>query len=456
MANLIIGISGVRGIVGDSLTPDVVIALAAAYGEFSGRGPIILGRDGRTSGKMFASIASSTLIAMGLDVVAIGVAPTPTIGLAVEKSHAAGGISITASHNPVEWNGLKFFGDDGLFLDETSNNMLRQVLEAGRRTYVEWNKLGSCRIDDSFLDLHRTSVMSLPYLDIACMKNRRFKIVVDCVNGSGSIVVPRLLEDLGCDVIPLNCEPSGIFTHNPEPLPDHLIELCGRVSTEKADLGIAVDPDADRLVLITEEGKPFGEEYTIASCIKYVLEKEKARGNRNLKVCVNLSTTRAVDDIATEYHSQVFRTPVGELNVARKIKDLGAVIGGEGSGGVILPLIHLRRDALVGIALTLQHLLEFGGGMSDLKKSLPEYHIYKMKVEVTIDSLKKIIGDLSSRHSEARMNTDDGLRLDFEDHWVNLRKSNTEPILRIIAEARTMEKAKDLAEEFAREVSRVL
>jgi phosphomannomutase len=455
MTTLIIGISGARGIVGDSLTPDVLVQLATAFGEFCGRGPIIIGRDGRTSGKMFASLATSTLIAMGHDVVAVGVAPTPTIGLAVERSRAAGGISITASHNPIEWNGLKFFGDDGLFLDEMANKMLQHILNEGRKNYVGWNKLGNYQLDESFLDHHRTSVTALSYLDIEGLRNRRFKVVVDCVNGSGSVVVPRLLQDLGCDVITLNCEPNGIFAHNPEPLPQHLGDLCEKVRMEKADLGIAVDPDADRLVLITEEGKPLGEEYTIASCTKFVLGKEKAKGNRSLKVCVNLSTTRAVDDIAAECQAQVFRTPVGELNVARKTKEVGAVIGGEGSGGVILPAVHLRRDALVGIALTVQHLLEFGGRLSDLKRSLPEYHICKKKVGLTNSSLESIIAELSSRYPEARMNTDDGLRLDFKDHWVNLRKSNTEPILRIICEASTIEKAQDIVEKFAREVARI-
>jgi phosphomannomutase len=453
MTTLIIGISGARGIVGDSLTPDVLVQLAAAFGEFCGRGPIIIGRDGRTSGKMCASLASSTLVSMGLDVVALGIAPTPTVGLAVEKSHAAGGISITASHNPIEWNGLKFFDDDGLFLDEAANKRLQHLLTEGMKNYVGWDKLGHYQLDESFLDHHRTSVTALPYLDIEGLRNRRFKVVADCVNGSGSVVVPRLLQDLGCEVIRLNCEPSGIFPHNPEPLPQHLGDLCEKVRLEKADLGIAVDPDADRLVLITEEGKPFGEEYTIASCVMYVLETEKAKGNRKLKVCVNLSTTRAVDDIAAEYQAQVIRTPVGELNVARKTKEVGAVIAGEGSGGVILPAVHLRRDALVGIALTLQHLLEFGGRLSDLKKSLPEYHIYKKKVELTDSSIDSIIAELSSRCPEARINTDDGLRLDFKDHWVNLRKSNTEPILRIIAEASTVEKAQDIVEKFAREVA---
>jgi len=403
---------------------------------------------------MLASLASSTLTAMGLDVVAIGIAPTPTVGLAVEKLHAAGGISVTASHNPVEWNGLKLFGKDGLFLEETANRRLQHLLESGRKNYARWDKLGRYRLDESFLDLHRTSVLALSYLDIPRLKDRKFKVVADCVNGSGSIVVQRLLQDLGCEVIPLNCEPTGFFAHNPEPLPEHLSDLCERVRVAKADLGIAVDPDADRLVLITEEGRPFGEEYTIASCMKYVLAKEKANGQTDLKVCVNLSTTRAVDDIAAEYHAHVFRTPVGELNVARKTKEVGAVIGGEGSGGVILPSLHLRRDALVGIVLTLQHLLEFGERMSDLKKSLPEYHIHKKKVDLTTGSYDKIIADLSSHHPEAKTNTDDGLRLDFKDHWVSMRKSNTEPILRVIAEAKTVEKAQKLAEEFAREVAR--
>ncbi len=455
MAKLIIGISGVRGIVGDSLTPDIVVDFARAFGEFCGRGPILLGRDGRTSGKILASLSSSTLLSMGIDVIALGIAPTPTIGLAVEKARAAGGISITASHNPVEWNGLKLFGSDGLFFDEDSSKRLQETLDEGKRGYVGWNELGTYRLDSSYIDLHLSSVLALPYLDITGLRQRKFRVAVDCVNGAGGVVVPRLLQEFGCEVIPLNCEPNGLFAHNPEPLPEHLIDLCKMVRKEKADLGVAVDPDADRLVLITEEGAPFGEEYTIASCVKYVLGKEKASGRGHLKVCVNISTTRAVDDIASTYGASVVRTPVGELNVVRKMRETGAVIGGEGSGGVILPAAHLRRDALVGIALTLQHLLEFGGTMSGLKKSLPKYHIEKKKVRTKVDSLEAIFSEIRSRHSGTKPNTDDGLKLDFDDYWVHIRKSNTEPILRIIAEATTEEKAKTVAERFAREINNI-
>lgn len=450
-----ISISGVRGIVGTDLTPEIVVKYASAFAEYCQRGLIIIGRDGRITGKSIGHLVSSTLLHMGCDVAAIGVCPTPTIQLAVEKLQAAGGISITASHNPIEWNGLKFIGSTGLFLDATENLTFWRIADRPGRSYYAWDKQGKHNAIPDFLDEHIKLILQLPYIDTNGIRRRRFKVVVDCVNGSGGIIVPKLLRELGCSVIEINCDVSGVFAHTPEPVPENLTDLCTLVKLQGADLGIAVDPDADRLVLIDEKGVPIGEEYTIASVAKFVLHREA--GSRDQKkemtAVVNLSTTRAVDDIAREFGGVVFRTPVGEINVAKKMQETGAVIGGEGSGGVILPGLHLGRDAPVGIALTLQHLVEFGGTLSQLKQSLPEYYITKGKVNVgTLNADKALDRVRANQTKNGEATTTDGLKIDFKDSWVHLRKSNTEPIIRIIAEARSKQKAEELVKKFTEEL----
>jgi len=455
--SLMISISGVRGIVGETLTPEVIVRYSSAFGEYCAHGPIVLGRDGRSTGKIIGNVVSSTLLSMGCDVIALGVCPTPTVQLGVEKYQAHGGISITASHNPIQWNGLKFLASTGLLLNHDENRALLNIAAQAARSYATWEKIGTHREDPDFLNEHLHRALSISYVEPEQIRSRRFKVVVDCVDAAGGLAVPRLLRELGCDVIEMNCEISGIFSHAPEPIPENLTDLCRRVPQEHADLGIAVDPDVDRLVLIDERGEPIGEEYTIASVVQFVLAKETARkggSTENKKtVAVNLSTTRAVDDIARSFGASVVRTPVGEINVAAKMKEVGAVIGGEGSGGVILPEVHYGRDAIVGIVLTLQHLVEFGGSLSDLRRSLPNYVITKAKVPVQSTAMAEIFNRVRAKYERAgSVNAEDGLKIDFSDSWVHLRKSNTEPIVRIIAEA----PSKNRADELVREISSML
>jgi len=456
-----VSISGIRGIIGESLTPEVIVKYTSAYGEYCKRqnrqNPVvILGRDGRSSGKTIANIVSSTLLAAGIDVRALGICPTPTVALAVEKSGATGGISVTASHNPMEWNGMKFFASTGLFLNGEENKALWEIASAGESRYAQWNALGKHTVDQSWIQKHIDAVLSLKYVNAQLIQRRRFRVVLDCINAAGGMIIPTLLKTLGCEVIEMNCDVSGVFAHRPEPVPENLSALAQRVKADHADLGIAVDPDVDRLVLINEKGDPHGEEYTIASAVKFVLEHDQGHttGTRqSTKVVVNLSTTRAVDDIAASCGAAVVRTPVGEINVAKRMKDIGAVIGGEGSGGVILPAVHLGRDAIVGIGLLLHMLAEFGGTLSELKATMPQYSIAKGKIELQKASADAVFSRLQeSQKKNGRINTEDGLKIDFSDHWVHLRMSNTEPIIRVIAEARTMAQAVQLVEDYKREI----
>ena len=456
--SLMVSISGIRGIIGESLTPEAIVRYTAAFGEYCrrktpGAPRVVVGRDGRITGDAVATIVASTLRTKGVGVLEIGICPTPTVQLAVEHEGASGGIAVTASHNPMQWNGLKFMAASGMFLDAQEN---REMWGLAERVgpYASWDALGSCVHDDSWLQKHIDSVLSLDLLRIERIRDRRFRVVLDCVNAAGGRIVPSLLERLGCDVIPMNCDVSGIFAHTPEPIPENLTELAARVRAEKADLGIAVDPDVDRLVLITEKGEPYIEEYTIATAVEFVLSRldGKKRGAVP-KVVVNLSTTRAVDDIARSHGAEIVRTPVGEINVAKRMKAVGAVIGGEGSGGVILPDVHLGRDAIVGIALVLQLLAESGGTLSALKSRLPQYSIAKGKVELAGTSPDDVLRHIADAHArDGGINTDDGLKIDFADYWVHLRKSNTEPIVRVIAEARTSEHAAEVVSAFRSEV----
>jgi phosphomannomutase len=451
---LMVSISGIRGVVGETLTPETIIKYISAYAQFCNRGAIIVGRDGRITGKNVLDIVVSTLLQMGCNVTDLGICPTPTVALAVEKLKAAGGISITASHNPMIWNGLKFFAPTGLFLDADENKKLWHFAEHPAK-YVPWDKQGTFTLNENFLDEHIRQVLSLSFIDAEKIRARKFKVVLDCVNSAGGIIVPRLLEKLGCEVTPLHCEVTGIFGHTPEPIPENLTALCAKVIEVKADIGIAVDPDVDRLVLINEKGEPFVEEYTIAMCVKFVLEKDFSQnGNRQPQnVVINLSTTRAVEDIAKQYHATTIRTPVGEINVAKRMKEVGAIIGGEGSGGVILPKVHPGRDAIVGIGLVLQCLMEFGGTMSELKATLPHYLITKGKIELGSLNADAILKRLQEKYSlSGTVNITDGLKIDFPESWVHLRKSNTEPIIRIIAEAHTKSEADELVKKFTAEI----
>ena len=451
--SLMVSISGIRGIVGGSLTPETIVKYSAAFAEYCKRGTIIIGRDGRVTGKSIGHIVSSTLLQMGCDVVAIGVCPTPTVQLSVQLRKAAGGICITASHNPMEWNGLKFISPTGLFLDADENQAFWNIADQQRRSYVPWNKQGRHSADPGLVDEHIKNVLSLSYIDVPRIRQRKFKVVVDCVNAAGGVIIPKLLREFGCTVIEMGCDVSGMFSHTPEPIPENLSGICSRVRQEKADLGVAVDPDVDRLVLIDENGEPFGEEYTLASAVKFVLEKEVSRNSKSLKVVTNLSTTRAIDDLCRLYGAELTRTSVGEIHVAKKMREIGAIVGGEGNGGVILPESHIGRDAPVGVGLTLQCLTDFGGTLSELKASLPQYSITKGKIELGTLNPDNVLKRIQDAHRDkGRATTTDGLKLDFSDSWVHLRKSNTEPILRIIAEAPQKTEADDLVAAFTKEV----
>lgn len=452
--SLMVSISGIRGIVGQSLTPEVIVRYAAAFAEYAGPGTIIVGRDGRITGHSIAGLVTSTLVQMGRTVIDLGICPTPTVGLAVERYTAAGGIAITASHNPMIWNGMKFIAPTGLFLNAGENDAFWSIAGRGAFTYGTWDAQGSVRNEPGFIDEHIAAIVALPYLDIQQIRRRKIKVVVDCVNASGGLIVPKLLREFGCDVVEMFCDVSGVFAHTPEPIPENLTALAERVVREKADVGFAIDPDADRLVLITDEGRPFIEEYTIVSAVKFILDREHRAGRLNHTVVVNLSTTRAVDDIAALYGATVHRTPVGEINVASRMKQLGSIIGGEGSGGVILPQVHLSRDAMVGIGLFLQLLTDSGGTSSQLKAGLPQYEIVKNKIDLGSLRPDEILSKLHRKYSAAeKTNVDDGLKIDFPDSWVHLRKSNTEPIIRIIAEARTRDEAARLVARFQREIT---
>lgn len=449
MPTLMVSISGVRGIVGDGLTPDVIVKYTSAYADFIKQGKVVVGRDARISGEMVNQIVTGTLLAKGLDVIDIGIVPTPTVQYTVKTLEAQGGIAITASHNPNEWNALKLLNSTGQFMSPEEHEKMKSFL-ASESIYESWEKLGKCEEYYQAIDTHIDAILNLKLIDAEKIKNRKFRVLLDCVNGAGVYSVPKLLDKLGVEYIMLNCEKTGIFPRLPEPLPENLIDTMKAVKENKVDLGVVVDPDVDRLVLITENGEPFGEENTITQVVKFVLSKTP--GN----VAINLSTTRAVEDVAKEFSCKVFRAPVGEANVVKKMKEVDAVIGGEGSGGVIYPALHYGRDALVGIALTLQHLTERNISLAELKSELPEYFIVKKKIELKNVSPDEVINSLIFKYQNQHFNTDDGLRIDFDDHWVHMRKSNTEPIIRIIVEAKNKRLAEDFAKKYLREIEELV
>lgn len=459
LSELIVSVSGIRGIPGDSLTPQALVRYASAFAEFTKRNSrrkrvrIVVGRDGRLGGDVIENFVSSCLQMAGAEVTRIGTAPTPTVQVACELSGADGAIAITASHNPQEWNGLKFLQSDGTFLDGRQVEELIRIAGKGDFSYANVNSIPPLRTDDGFTARHISKTLSLKLIDKQKIRNRKFKVVVDAVNSSGSVIVPQLLRELGCEVKELYCDQSGIFPHTPEPLPHNLKGLSKAVRSHRADLGIAVDPDADRLVLITDAGKPFGEENTITASVRFVLRKYKG-GNAT----VNLSTTRAVDDAAAESGGRVFRSAVGEINVVKEMMKNGSVIGGEGSGGVILPESHYGRDSLAGIVLVLSELAASGLTAEEYKKNLPRYHITKGKIE-NVRNADKLLRALKlkygSGNEKVRMTTIDGLKLDFKDHWIHLRRSNTEPIIRVITEAVTRKEAEQIQNKFTEDLKKL-
>ncbi len=448
MSRLMVSISGLRGEIGSTLTPEIIVRYTQAFAKFVKGGKVVLGRDSRVSGPFIADLVHGTLVASGCQVIDIGIVPTPTVQLEVEHHQAAGGIAITASHNPIQWNGLKFMGSDGRFLPPAQAQQVYQMADHNENSLQTWENLGSVIFDDHAIERHIEKVLNISFLDVEAIRKRKFKVAVDTVNGAGGRIIPQLLEALGCEVIAINQEPNGRFAHTPEPLPENLSQLSEAVRKHGADVGFAVDPDVDRCAIVDNEGQPIGEEYTLVIATKLVFSKQLGR------MVVNMSTSRASEDIARYYNCMFVRSKVGEINVAEKMKEIDAIIGGEGNGGVILPEVHLGRDAPVAVALTLQALLEHGGTMKELKASLPQYEMVKKKVSIEGMDPDQILQQLADKYKDQQINTLDGLKIDFEDSWVHLRKSNTEPIVRVIAEAPTLEEAEALADRFMKEISK--
>jgi len=436
--DLMISVSGIRGVVGESLTPEIILKFSSAFGMLCKSGKVVLGRDTRVSGEMVRSAAISGLLSTGCEVIDLGVCATPTVEIAVEGLKAGGGIIITASHNPIEWNALKFVGPDGIFLNERDGKKLTELIEKDKIKHGGWDKLGKVKFDDSWTEKHIREVLRLSYINLQKIRKRKFRVALDCVNGAGGVISPLLLRALGCKVIELNCKPDGKFAHNPEPVPRNLTSLCQAVRKHKADLGFANDPDVDRLAIVSEGGVPLGEEATLALATRFVLNRKP-----NSNVVANISTSRMIDDIAEEYDSKVYRTKVGEAHVARQLRKVKGLIGGEGNGGVILPEFHYGRDALVGMALLLQYLAESEKPISQLSSALPRYFMIKRKAKLSKNFDKNLV-KLKKSFSRGRINPLDGIRIDFEDSWLHVRKSNTEPLVRVIAEARSKKEASDL------------
>ncbi len=439
---LMVSVSGVRGRVGEALTPEIMAQFAAGFGAWAlaragGKAQIVVGRDSRVSGPMFQPVVHAALQSVGCDVLDIGMVPTPTVQLAVEHHHAAGGLAITASHNPIEWNALKFIGPSGLFLDGAEAAEMRKVVE-GKIPRATWDKLGTVSKDQDAASDHIERILALPFLDVEGIRKRGFRVGLDCVRGAGGVFMPVLLELLGCKLATINMEPDGRFPRPPEPTAENLGELQKLVFDSHCDIGMAVDPDVDRLALVSEEGVAIGEDYTLALAAKVVLRHRKG------VVVTNLSTSRIVDDIAREAGSRVIRAPVGEVNVATRMRAENAPIGGEGNGGVILPELHLGRDAPVGAVLMLQLLLEEGKPLSKIVASYPRYVIVKDKLDRPTAPLDTVYEVLRKAFPDAEVDTQDGLRLTWSDRWVHIRPSGTEPIVRVIAEAPTAEEAEKL------------
>jgi phosphomannomutase len=440
-----VSVSGLRGRVGDGLTPEVIAHYAAAFGAYvrsRGNGnTVVLGRDSRVSGPMFSRAVTAALQSVGCDVVDVGIGPTPSVQLAVEDLGAAGGLAVTASHNPIEWNALKFIGPTGMFLDADEGRDMRAFSE-GEVPRVTWDQLGGYRQDQGAIDRHLERIYRIPFVDVELIRSRRFRVALDCVRGAGGVIFPRLLEALGCEVHAINLETDGRFPREPEPVAENLGELEALVRSSGAVVGLATDPDVDRLSLVSEQGKAIGEDYTLALAAQLVLR------HRPGPVVTNLSTSRLLDDVADAAGYPLVRAAVGEINVARRMQAEGATIGGEGNGGVILPDVHLTRDAPVAAALILQLLAESEQPLSALAAGIGRYDIVKEKLPRPEQPLDAVYDQLTARFPEAIADRQDGLRLDWpaEKRWAHLRPSGTEPIVRIICEAPTREEAASLVE----------
>ncbi len=447
---LIKSISGIRGTiggkVGENLTPVDAVKFASAYGTFMKSNTkkekltVVVGRDARISGPMIHNLVVNTLIGLGINVIDLGLSTTPTVEVAVPLENADGGIILTASHNPKQWNALKLLNEKGEFLSGDDGAKILEIAEAEAFDFSEVDDLGTIQINDAYMDIHIDEVLNLPLVDAEAVAKRKFKVVVDGVNSSGGIVIPNLLEQMGVEVVKLYCEPNGHFPHNPEPLKEHLGDICQLVLEEKADFGIVVDPDVDRLAFISNDGEMFGEEYTLVAVADYVLSKTP--GN----TVSNMSSSRALRDITNKHNGSYQASAVGEVNVVELMKKTSAIIGGEGNGGIIYPELHYGRDSLVGVALFLTHLANLNVTVAELRASYPQYYMSKNKIELTpqID-VDAILEGMTAKYKDEDISTIDGVKIDFASDWVHLRKSNTEPIIRIYTEGPTQAQADALA-----------
>lgn len=447
-STLKISISGVRGIIGDSLTPQLAAAFAQAFGTYIGGGPIIVGQDARPSGTMIKQAIISGLLASGCQPVDVGICPIPSFLFLTKESKASGGISVTASHNPREWNGLKFISRDGLYLTPHQTEEFLDIYHQGEFSFAEAERYKTLKTESQPAEPHLRKLLG--YFDVDLIRRRKFKVAIDCGNGAGAILAPRLLEGLGCEAVFIHAIPDGSFAHQPEPLPENIREICRTVVKNKADIGFVQDADADRLAIVNNKGEPLGEELTLALAAQYVLGKKKG------SVVCNLSTTRAIDDIAAARKATVFRTKIGEIHVVEKVlsAEPEAAIAGEGNGGVILPDVHPCRDSFAAMGLTLEYLASSGSSISTLQKRIPKYFMIKDKVEGSAEQAYRLISLLKKNvEGQGKVNLLDGMKVDFPDHWIHVRPSNTEPVIRVIAEAKTEEKAKAVIRRLKKEIA---
>lgn len=457
---LIKSISGIRGTiggaVGENLTPVDIVKFASAYGIWIRQQRhkedyrVVVGRDARISGEMVQNLVMQTLVGLGIHVIDLGLSTTPTVEVAVPLERADGGIILTASHNPKQWNALKLLNAKGEFLSASDGAKILEIAEGGAMAFAEVDHLGKITKNQAYIDIHIDEIMELPLVNTAAIKQAGFRVVVDGVNSTGGIAIPLLLERLGVHAIKLYCEPNGHFPHNPEPLKEHLTDLSQLVVKEQADFGIVVDPDVDRLAFVCEDGEMFGEEYTLVACADYVLSKTPG------PTVSNMSSTRALCDVTEKYGQTYEASAVGEVNVVELMKTNTAIIGGEGNGGIIYPALHYGRDALVGVALFLSVLAERNVAVSELKKSYPDYFMSKKKIELTPElDVDAILNTIASRYAREHITTVDGVKIDFAENWVHLRKSNTEPIIRIYTEAGSQAEADTLADKMIAEIKTI-
>ncbi|MDZ7690372.1 MAG: phosphoglucosamine mutase [Balneolaceae bacterium] len=442
-----ISVSGIRGIFGTDLTPENIVRFTAAYGTWVDQGTVVVGRDTRVTGQICEDIVVSTLQSVGCDVVKVGIATTPTVAMSVLEHEAEGAIILSASHNPAEWNALKLLNRKSEFLDAEQGQQVINMSEKQEFNYQQYDAIGAVTEDKEALDKHIQRILDLPYIDADKIADAGLSVAMDPVNGTGGIALPPLLEALGVNrIYKINDAPTGIFAHNPEPLPEHMQEICALVREKSCDIGIVTDPDTDRLALVTDKGELFGEENTQAAAFDFILQKKPG------PVATNLSSSQIADDIAKKYGQICHRSSVGEVNVVKKMQEVNAVIGGEGNGGVINPDLHYGRDALVGVAMVLQMLAERQITLSEYKASLPSYHISKKKLQLEGINGDKVLQKAKQRYAENDPITIDGVKIHFDEGWVHLRKSNTEPIIRVYSEAQTKEQADQLGERVKKEV----